>query len=426
MKILAVLAILISLCCAQLDFTTTSTANATQASSGSYTRDSTGSCDITLTYTAATTTLSGEITCTGLKGNLTAVHFHDVSSSYTVTYNTGSVLDDISKIVIPADPTAFPIKFSIVVPATSTSIKSLCNDQVYSNFHTTYDPNGEVRANHVGMRAICYAEKYAADGNVYTYGPTDGLTGIAIPDFCLGGIQGTAKVGTGNCNIQVCWEQATSILTISGNCYGLTSDVYGIYVYYPNDDTSYFMYISGYTFPQTCPFSFHYTGVTEWQLAKFISTVAYINFETSTNTNGEIEVTLVPSSASDTVFPTWKSVCYPRTDAGKLPETPLSCYYGVDSSQYSTDCTAADQLCGIYATAGGEYKNCISWTYCYTCDCGADVDKDLPTYGYACCDVSLCNIVSVSTLFCITGGSSLIPGGLLVTLFVALLTKWFN
>jgi len=367
-------------------------------------------------------TIDGSITCTNLKGNATAMHIHDCTSSYSVTYNTGGVLGDIV-IPTPADPNAWPWTFSAKL-ATKDSINAICNDQTYLNVHTTYDANGEVRANFVNKKAMCNIPKYAADGTVYVYGATDGLTGIALPDFCLGGIFGIATVGTGNCFFQICWEQATAILTISGNCYGLTSDVYGIYVYFPDDSSSYFMYVSGYTFPQECPFSFHYTGVTEWQLAKMISQKAYITVETYDNTNGEIQIDVKPVDGSDSVFPTWKSVCYPRT--GDLPKDPLTCYYGYDSNQYSYDCTSADQLCAIYASAGDEVKTCSTWSYCYSCDCGADVSTDLPSFGYACCDTSYCNIVSLDVLFCLTDGSSLIPGGLLVTLFVALLTKWFN
>jgi hypothetical protein len=419
MKILAVLALLISLSSAYVDFTQPATANVTQAY-GSYYKDSKGSCDVSISWAQATMTLSGSITCSGLTANVTGMHFHDVTKSYTITYNTGNLISDVT-VVVPADPNVWPYTFTAKL-ATMATIDAICNDQVYLNVHTSYEPNGEVRANFVGMRAVCNVDKGVPAGSVTAYGPTDGLKGVAIPDFCTGAIFGTATIGTGNCYFQVCWEQATAILTISGNCYGLTSDVYGIYVYYPDDSSSYFMYVSGYTFPQGCPFSFHYTGVTEWQLAKMISKDAYFTVETYDNTNGEVNVLV--TTTDDSTFPTWKSVCYPRT--GSLPDKPLTCYYGYDANQYSYDCTSADQLCAIYASAGDEVKTCSTWSYCYSCDCGADITTDLPSFGYACCDTSYCNIVSLSVLFCLQSGSSLIPGGLLVTLFVALLTKWFN
>jgi hypothetical protein len=421
MKIVALLALLISLCCAFEDVTFTDTANATQAYGGYY-GDSPGYCEATISWTESTMTIDGSVTCYNLKGNVTAMHIHDCGASSSVTYNVGPDLKDIV-IPVPTDPTVFPWTFTAKL-ATKDSINAICNDQTYLNVHTTYDSAGEVRANFVNKKALCNIPKYAADGTVYVYGATDGLTGVKLPDFCIGGLFGTATVGTGNCEFQICWEQATAILTVSGNCYGLTSNVYGIYVNFPDDTSSYFIYLSGYTFPQTCPFSFHYTSVSEWQLAKIISQKAYITIQTSDNTDGEIQVDVKPVDGATSGFPAWESACYPRT--GDLPEKALTCYNGYEGYEYTYDCSA-DQLCAISDFAGDEYKTCSTWGYCYTCDCGADIATDLPASGYACCSTSYCNVVSLSVLFCLDGnGSSLIPGGLLVTIFVALLTKWFN
>jgi hypothetical protein len=413
MKILA-LALLISLCVAYEDWSLTWTANSTQAYGGY--GDSTGSCTFTGKWTQADMTLEGEISCTGLKGNVTAVHLHDVTKSYSVTYNTGNPLADIG-VTVPADPTVFPYSYKATLTKTD-SIDAICNDQTYWNVHTTYDSYGEVRANIVNMIAICNIKGYTPDGSLQTYGAEEPDTGVEVQSFCSTGY-GEALVGTGGAVFQVCWDQPSSTLTFSGVTFGLTSEVYGIYIYYP-DDTSYFIYLSSYSFPYDCPFSFRYTGVTDWQLAKIASKNAYVVIETYDNTNGEVQVDIDPS----TDFPVSKATCRPYTEP--LPTTPLTCYYGTDDYKYEYECGSADQFCAIYASAGYETKTCSTWSYCYDCDCGADVETDIPTYGYACCDTSYCNALSLDLLNCIDDAGSAISGGLLVTLFVALISIWFN
>jgi hypothetical protein len=373
-----------------------------------------GVCDFPCSYVAASQTLSCTMTCTGLVGNVTAVHFHDVTSSYSVTYNNGN---PVAELPWTQDATgAWSVSGTGLIAAV---LGAMCNDQWYLNVHTTDEPNGEVRANMVGMTPTCYISGYVADGTATLYGvaPTDGT----IQNFCISYIGVSTVTGaTGNCECTCCWNGVDQI-TLSGVCYGLTSDIDEITANYP-DDTYEFISFSYYDFPVDCPFSFRYVSTDlEWTLAKLTSGKTDIVVATVNNIDGEVTVTFTGDGAD---FPVSTKPCRPYT--GDVPTDTLECYFGYDDFQTNYDCSYPGYLCAIEDFAGDEYKTCTSYNYCYDCDCGASITDDLPLSGSACCDFSNCNIVSLDVLNCLGDSASLMSSAILFALFGTLIMIWLN
>jgi hypothetical protein len=296
---------------------------------------------------------------------------------------------------------------------------ALCNDQYYLNVHTTDEPNGEVRANCVGMAVTCNIKDYVADGTATTYGvePADGT----VQNFCITYIGSPVAGSTGNCEITGCWNGIDQI-TISGCCYGLTSDVDEITCNYPEDTYEYISF-SYYDFPSGCPFSFRYISTDEWIIAKFTSGKSTIDVTTAASNTVEIIVDIVGEGAD---FPVSTKPCRPYTGDVPAAGEPLDCYFGYDDYQTSSACSYDGYLCAIYDFVGDEYKTCISYNYCYDCDCGASVVDDLPSSGYACCDFTDCNAVSLDVLNCIGGSASFMSSAILFALFGTLIMIWFN
>jgi len=412
MKILAVLALLITLSSAYVDWTLDSVANGTQ--SEGYTSDSPGTCTISQAYTSADNTLKGSFTCSGLKANVTACHIHDVGSSSSVTTTTGNVLADCP-ITVNADGVtgSFSCAFK-----DSTTMDAICNDQTYWNFHTDYDTLGEVRANLVSMRPLCNVKGgVALDGTtVVPDGAVAPDTGIRVADFYVGFVANQVLKGTGGAYFVLSWDSVNQVLTVSGCTYGLTSDIDYMYAYYTDDDGTSFYTVSVSTFPTGRPFSFRSYYITDWTLARFISGKANIVIETYTNTAGEIQADL-----DSTDFPSFDGTCVPYTGLKYDATQVLSCQYGSDSYSYDYDCSAG-YFCAISDT---ETKFCSSLDYCYNCACGATTD-DLPLTGYACCDFDNCNKLSLALLSCLTGAGSTMSVGVFISLFAVLLMKWFN
>jgi hypothetical protein len=426
MKILAVLTLLIALSSAAYnDFDYDYVANATQAYSVYY-DDSTGTCDGTLTYTASTNKIVGSGTCTGLKGNLTAAHIHDAGDGYSVTYNNGSPLPECT-ITVDADAATYSVDCTLPTDSTD-AIDALCADRCYFNFHTTYEPNGEVRRNLIGLKAKCLFAGGVPDDGTLVVADDAPDTGVRVASFCVT-FYATQKAGVTGSNaggyMTICWDAAKGTLTFSGCFYGIQNYIYGIYAELEGE-SSYFLYISSTGFTSDVPFAFVEEGVTDWQIAKLCSTNARITVDTSDYSDGELEIYITPNDADgNPTFPVNKATCRPATP--KIDDQKaLTCWYGVDSSQYEYTCSAG-QFCAVSESAGYDYKSCTSIDYCYTCDCGVDYEANLPTFGYACCDTDYCNVGSLNLQYCILGsGSGSISAGLLVSLFVALLMKWFN
>jgi hypothetical protein len=418
MKILIVLALLFSLCTAYQDFSFDSIANTTQAYGANQDFTSLANCVFTQTYTDADKTLKGTFTCTSLQGNVTMAHLHDVGKSSSVTYTGGAAIVADCPISINADQMSG--LFSCVFLTTSTTMDSICNDQCYWNVHTTFDPTGEVRANLVNMAPICNIKGgVALDGVAVAFG-ADPTTGVLVKAFSVGFFFTAVSPAVGGGYVYATWNPTTSEIIFSGIFYGLASDVSTIYAYYPpQSTTSYYLYISYYSFPTGCPFSFKTTSIDDWDIAKFASGLSYITVVTADGS----ELTLTIKSDD---FPKSSAVCRPYT--ASLPLTPLKCKSGYEDILVSeTTCYDNTYFCGIEDFAG-EYKGCSYYSSCYDCDCGADVATDLPSSGYACCDIDYCNSVSLAVLNCIGGGSGAasISVGFLVSLFVALFMKWFN
>jgi hypothetical protein len=425
MKILAVLALFFALCATQsVDFSTSVVANSSQAYSVTY-DDSTGSCTADLKYTAADKKISGSGSCTGLKGNITLTHIHCVDDGYSVTYNNGNPITECT--VKPDAATAtYTVDCDFGTAATTDSIDAICASRCYLNIHTDYEPNGEVRSNLVNFKSLCLFgdTPIPLDGTVVVADDTPD-TGVKVASFCIG-LTAVQKAGVTGSNaggyMTCCWDAGKQTLTLSGVFYGITNYIYGIYVELEGE-SSYFLYVSSSGFKSDVPFAF-VQKADEWEVAKFTSSNAYITIDTSDYSSGELEIYITPSG--QTGFPGNKGTCRPATP--KIDDTrSLTCWYGVDSSQYEYTCSAG-QFCAVSESAGYDYKSCTSIDYCYTCDCGVDYEANLPTFGYACCDTDYCNVGSLGVQYCIltTDGAGSIPVGLLVSLFVALLMKWFN
>jgi len=417
MKILAVLALLISLCSASgapgnLAFT--SVANNTQAYGASYT--SPGVCTATVTYTASTMTLAGTFTCVGLLGNLTAAHIHNCGTTYdTITYNDcpTSLITDCP-LTINAD--LMSGSFNCVFTNTN-SMTAICNDQCYFNYHTEYDASGEARANLVNMRPMCYATGFAIGSGVVTVGTAVSTLAIPVPDFYVGW-WATALSGTGGGYVICSWDSTNQTLTVSGCFYGLTGDITGFYFSYPGELETYFLEVSYYTFPSGCPFSFRFQP-DQWGIAKLISAMATVEVDTSANPNGELSVACIGSN-----FPTSSAPCTPYT--GSIPSTAINCYDGYGSTVISYGCSQGE-VCGIDSTGT---KSCISPDLvCYTCGCNVD-QSGLASTDFVCCNSNLCNSGTFAGLSCLSPppstGAGSISVGFLVTLVVAVFMKWFN
>jgi len=411
MKIFALLALLISLSAAYVSFDHTSVANSTQSLASP--SDSTGTCTVTAKYDG--TTLSGTFTCTGLKGNVSAAHLHDCGASYSVAVFSGNVLADVM-FTINTDGASgsFTSDFKDTV-----TMDALCNDQCYWNFHTPYAPNGEVRANLVSMKPVCNIEdEVALDGVVHQGADAPDGSKIDIPSFYVG-YQASATVGSGAGYIYLSWDAALQQLVVSGIMYDLKSDINTMYMYYTDDGGSSFLTVSTYTIPSGRPFSFIAYYLSDWNLARVTSSKANLIIETYDSTTDELKVDF-----ASTTYPSFDSTCKPYTDLKYDATEVLTCYYGYEGSTIDYDCSAGS-YCSVSTFGGEEYKTCTTMDYCYTCGCGATVD-DLPSSGYACCDVSYCNSLSLATVGCIFGGAGSNAVGLLVSLFVVLFMKWFN
>jgi len=420
MKILIVLALLFSLCCAAYqDFTYTSVANSTQCYS-TYYPDSPGTCTFDLTYTSADTTLKGTFTCTNLKGNVSAAHFHDVGTTSSLTYNTGSVITDCV-ITVNADMVSGSCN---CVFTTTTTMDALCADQLYLNYHTAYDSLGEVRSNLVSMAPLCHVKGgVALDGTVVivTDAPT---TGVTVDSFYIGG-QISETVGGGY--FYVSWIASTQTVIVSGILYGQPSSISTIYIYYPLDGSSSLGLYSYYTFPSDCPFSFKSYSISLWTLAKLASGLATINV---TLTDGTMVSYSITSSKN---FPQDSSPCRPYVSA-KLSSS-LTCQNGYTSTGFATspsdyDCTDITYYCGVYPYSDYNSLTCTYYSNCYECDCTAS-ESDLPLGGAVCCDTTNCNLLGFSGVNCFTGqppsgSAGNLSVGFLISLFVVVFMKWFN
>jgi hypothetical protein len=412
MKILAVLALLISLSAAYQDFSLTFTANATQTPY--VTSSSTGSCTVTVKWDTASMTLSGDISCTGLSSNVTGVHFHDCTKDYSIMNSDCNLLAGVS-ISVPTDPSMFPYLYSVILPDL-LAMDSICNDQTYVNIHTKNYAGGEVRANVVSMRSVCNIPTYKADGSITSYG-TDPTSGVLVQDFC-GTFTSYAASGPGVCIAQVCWDSAADTLTVSGICSDLPSDISEIYATYPDDYSSSFIYFTSTDLPMGCPFTYREISIDEEQMAYLLSKKSQLNFDLFST--GGVQVNVTSSSA----FPASKAKCVPFT--GDLPTDLLKCYYSSSiTAKYSdSDCYFKTDLCSVDSTDTD--RNCLTYSSCYTCVCDA-VAADLPAGGRACCNTNNCND-DLDDIGCggSTGAGFMISGGLLATLFVALISIWYN
>jgi len=410
MKILSVLVLLFALCSAYEDWTRSFTANETQAYSYHLNPASTASCAITLTYVDATKVLDGTMTCTDLKDNITAMHYHD-SSSYNIVTDIGAVVTDLV-FTIPADPTVFPYTWSHTL--TQAQADALCGDNYYINVHTIAQSGGEVRVNLVGMGVTCNIKDYTGAITSYGEAPTDGGIPPFCGDFIGGAVDGTTE---GGCYVTLCYDGSDFIA--SGVCYGLI-DISYAYIYYEYD-SSYLYYLSSSTFPADCPFSFRVSSYSDYYIAKMVSDRASF---TVTNTAGE-EFKIGFTPADDEAFPANTKPCYPGTP--EVTETALTCEYEYASFEYDDEVCSIGEVCGVYSIGDYDYRGCVSPSSCYTCSCTADYETEAAGY-YACCSTDNCNSVSQAVLFCLTSedSASSFSSGLFVAFFLALIMKWFN
>jgi len=252
-----------------------------------------------------------------------------------------------------------------------------------------------------------------------SYGP-DPSSGIKVQDFC-GTLYAYAVPGPGAVVLQICWESATNTLTFSGVVYDFPAEISSVYATYPDYYYGTFITILG-TFednlPNGSPFSYRVNSITEEDIAFIQSKKAQIFFVTTAGDKLELNVT--------SSFPASKAVCVPYT--GPLPTAIIDCYYSSSSTDpYPDDeCFDTKELCSIDSTSVN--RACYTYSSCYTCACGA-VAADLPANYRACCTTDNCNVGSLATIGCTTGSTGagfMISGGLLATLFVALISIWYN
>jgi hypothetical protein len=418
MKILFVLAILISLSSAYLDFSRTDiVANTTQIYG--FTPTATGTCSLTLSYVESTTTVSGTVDCTGVN-NVTAIHLHNCGTTDLIYCSAPTnVLGDIPINFVGT----FPISFSAKLDK-QDSIKAICENRVYLNVHTA-DDYTQVRANIVDMVGICNIKDYKGDGKIHKWGDDpkkEDTQTIKIGSFCIRKFSDAPATGVeGSIYFELCWDYLEQELYISGVASALKADVSEIYLSYPFDG-SYFAYISSYNFPSDAPFAFTYSP-SEFQAYKVASPITYFSVDTDLVTDA-FKVELKPADDSDN-FPLPDFGCYPDTNLD-YSDTAISCYTGYDSTGYDlTECSQG-QVCATQEY----YKSCVdpAYLYCYSCACDSDLDTDLSS-GYLCCDSSSCNLLGLKGLqaaICVFGSSSMIAGGLLVTIFFALISLWIN
>jgi len=350
--------------------------------------------------------------------------FHCAGDGYSVTYNTGGIVTECPITIDPVTGTGtVPCDFSAATAV--ASLNSLCADNCYLNIHTSYEANGEVRSNFVGLTALCLIKDYVPEDGVVVVAGDAPDTGVMVASFCAT-FTATQKSGVTGSNaggyMTICWNSKKDTLTFSGIFYGIQSTIYGIYVTLTGE-SSYFGYLSSSGFQSGTPFAFVEENVNDWYLAKLTSLSAYITVDTSDYPDGELEIYIAPADGK-TGFPSNEAICRPNVP--EIDDTrTLTCWYGIDSSQYEYTCSSG-QFCSVYESSGYDYKSCTSVDYCYTCDCGADYEAELPAFGAACCTTDYCNVGSLGVQFCLFSGAGSIPAGLLVSLFVALLMKWFN
>jgi len=403
-----VLALLISLCSAGFqDWSYIFIANGTQAET-----TSPGTCTVNAAYTDATMTLTGTFTCTGLEGNVTAAHIH-YCDSYSITTNScpSSLIGDCP-LVVNTDGASGTFN---CVFKDYFSLTYICGDHTYWNFHTTAYPAGEARSNIVNMEPMCNVKGGVTLGSTVSVVGSAPSTGIMVPSFYIG-ILATTVTGTGGGYIYLSWDSVNQTLTVSGCFYGLTSNILSLYFNYPGDAT-YFIYLTAdYEIPSGYPFTLTYSP-SEWDLAKIISAYTTVAINT-VNNNGELTVACIANN-----FPVSTAPCYPYTIAAP-PTTALSCNVGLDGYTSVTTC-GTGQVCGTDSV--GDKYCAVPNIDCYKCTCGSVAS--VPSGYYVCCDTSLCNVGSFGPLGCITpstGSGAGISFGFLVTLFVAVLMKWFN
>jgi hypothetical protein len=412
MKILAVLALLISLCSGYQDFSYSCVANGTQAQ----VTGPTGTCTVTATYTDATKTLAGTFTCTGLTGNLTAAHIH-ICDSYSITGDScpTSILTDCP-LNLNADMASgnFNCMF-----ADYYSMNAICADECYFNFHTEANAGGEARCNIINMGPTCnVAGAFSIDGSVVSVGPAP-ATGLALlPNFYVGE-WATPTTGTGSGYIIVSWDSVNQTVTVSGDFTGLTSDVVSIDLNYPGDGVPFITFTSYYNFPSDYPFTFTYPIYSVWDLAKIASALTSVVVNTVNNPNGELTIAITATN-----FPASAAPCVPY--AISAPTTTLSCNVGDSTYSTSLPCTAG-YVCGI--SVAGVYVCTPPTDLCYNCGCNGV--STVPNSLFVCCNKDNCNLGSAASLSCVTptpggSGAGFIPVGFLVTLFVAVFMKWFN
>jgi len=436
MKILFVLSLLLSVSLAFNDFTVTTTANNTQCPSTQY---DTGSCTIAHTYVDSTKNLAVAFTCSGLKGNITALHLHDVGSSDLV-YNTGTV---IYTVTLPTDGS---LTFTTTWTLDDATIQAICHGTTYWNFHTDFDGSCEVRSNLATITPLCFVSGgVPIGGNAVTVGeaPTSAGT-YPYATFCGGWsldvivTGGASEVDAGG-YFFVCYDSSTSYVYISGNIYGLdaaNNEVHGIYVTFPGETYDFVSSYYTYNWNSGAPFSFTRSLSSVWEIAQLVSSNLNFTVETSAFSGGQFTQT-VSNSAFPTAATTTTNPCHPLANY-KLPAAALTCYSGYQTNDGSEnlsslkEVTCADDtyLCSIYRSGTYDYYQCIQPSYysqAWTCSCPFDSTSFGSNYWV--CNTDRCNVFSLAFSVCFVpdaSSSSTLVSGVSLSLLLAFIMKWFN
>jgi len=208
-------------------------------------------CVVTFSYTAATTTISGTLSCTGLSSAITQAHIHTTGDK-EVCGNSAGVLVTLSA----AGETTF-------TNLALTSLDSVCEGYTYINVHTTNFPNGEVRANLVDMFPTCATGQNSTQRAIAmaTIFP-DQLANSGVPGFVNSITCGT----TPSCTVQLSYDSQYDELYINGVCSGITGNVTTIIA--TNQDTTgsttqTFLDTGGNTGYNACPPGNRYGGYVQ-------------------------------------------------------------------------------------------------------------------------------------------------------------------
>jgi len=336
---------------------------------------SAANCEISISYTSTSSSMMGTINC-DLIENVTLIHIHYITGS-------GSVLhESIGDVLLPIPVTDFPIVIDFPT-IDAAQLQYICTDQTYLNIHTSSEPGGEVRANIVGMNAICNLGSAPRINQIQSWGTAPvggGIQPFAVSFTATG-------TNTGTCSVIVAWDGIQSIF-VSGNCTGLSGPIEYLYLY---DGSDILFTVTSLTFNNDQPFSFTITPVMDFDLVKICGGTTSLRYITTAQASGEVQVSITGTCPQNTAN------CQPFS--GSAPTAPATCYSGVKQNLFgnnllTTTTCSAGQICGgieqSVSNPAQYFFGCYSVETCYICQ-SALTGSSVVTEKITCCTGDLCN-----------------------------------